>query len=290
MGGRAFNNLYCPRISRELYLEAREQTTDALSKLFKHVVVPTEMPSKTDYGDIDFLASGFFHTPTASALNWPAMVSAIKAGFKTIHGRQGFFNKSVMYFAIPAPGREDEFWIQVDVKVCDFPDKQTFEWARFQLNYASGAKIIGSIIKPLGLTISPEGLHLRVQEIEDTNFPGSMVFVSKEPLDALQIVGLDRRILRAGFRSNEESMFRLFLLTTRPTRRANGLQFMSISLCRGFLTLHTSPNAWETTSISIISKTDQRRGCISLRSGSRKSILIIASRIKLLPLRNGTGT
>lgn len=204
MGGHAFPRLYCPRIPQDVYLKVREQTTDALRKLFKYVVVPYEMPSKTDFGDVDFLVSGFCHPSPTDKLDWPAMVSKVSEAFHTSHCKHGFLNTDVIFSAIPAP--EDEgFWIQVDVKVLELADQQTFDWNRFQLNYASASKMIGSLVKPLGLTISPEGLHIRVEEMDQTNFPRSRVFVSKNPWDVLQLVGLDRRILRAGFTSNEES-------------------------------------------------------------------------------------
>jgi len=180
MGGHAFPRLHCPRMPRDVYLKIREQATEALSKLFAHVVVPTEMPDKVDYGDIDILVSGFFSTTSNTSDNWPAMVTAISSGFNTTHCQRGFLNPSIIFSAIPAGGEKD-FWVQIDVKVLEKEDEQTFAWNQFQLNYASGSKMLGSLIKPLGMTIGPEGLHIRVEELEQTNFPGSMVFVSKEP-------------------------------------------------------------------------------------------------------------
>jgi hypothetical protein len=108
-----------------------------------------------------------------------------------------------MYFAIRAPGDNNDFWVQVDVKVCFKPDM--FEWETFELNYASNSKMLGSMVKPLGLTIDPEGLHIRVEEMEETNFPGSMVRISKDPRDVLRVMGLDRRIVDAGFKTKDES-------------------------------------------------------------------------------------
>ena len=80
-----------------------------------------------------------------------------------------------------------------------------FDWMRFRLSYASALKLVGSMIKPLGLNINPDGLHIRVKEMERTDMPGSMVFLTKEPKDVLKIFGLDRRILNAEFKKNEES-------------------------------------------------------------------------------------
>jgi hypothetical protein len=174
--------------------------------LFSHVVVPTEMPEKADYGDVDFLVSGPLLSPASTTMDdfdWTGAVAAIKSGFNTTHGRRGFLNPDCMYFAIRAPGCENHFWVQVDVKVC--PNPEMFEWQTFELNYASNSKMIGSMVKPLGLTMDPKGLHIRVEEIEETNFPGSMVWVSKDPRDVLRITGLDRRIVDAGFKTQDES-------------------------------------------------------------------------------------
>ncbi|KAL1606807.1 hypothetical protein SLS60_004214 [Paraconiothyrium brasiliense] len=124
--------------------------------------------------------------------------------FGTPHGKRGYLNPDVMYFAIPRPN-DEHVWIQIDVKVCDTDDDQAFAWNQFQLDYASGLKMLGSLIKPLGLTISPTGLHIRVAEMEATNFPGSLVRVTKQPADVLKILGLDKRFLYHGFATTEES-------------------------------------------------------------------------------------
>jgi hypothetical protein len=139
------------------------------------------MPSKTDYGDIDFLVSGFLPSTSSTSLDWPAMVTAVSSALNTTKCRRGFLNPDVIFSAIPAGGEHD-FWVQVDVKVLHMSDEESFAWEHFQLNYASASKMFGSLIKPLGMTIDPEGLHIRVEELEQTNFPGSMVFVSKKPL------------------------------------------------------------------------------------------------------------
>jgi hypothetical protein len=206
MGGHAFRDLHCPRISADIYAKVKLQTTAALRTIFSHVVVPTELPEKDDYGDIDFLVSGPLHSPRSTTIDdfdWPGTVYAIKSAFNTTHGRRGFLNPGCMYFAIRAPGDNNDFWVQVDVKVCFKPDM--FEWETFELNYASNSKMLGSMVKPLGLTIDPEGLHIRVEEMEETNFPGSMVWISKDPRDVLRVTGLDRRIVDAGFKTKDES-------------------------------------------------------------------------------------
>ncbi|KAH6869958.1 hypothetical protein BKA58DRAFT_360295 [Alternaria rosae] len=205
MGGHAFKGLYCPRISQVVYENVKAETKAALQTVFAQVVVPTEMPSKDDYGDVDFLVCSPLHfkgTTTLDTFPWQSTVSLIKDVLDTTHGRQGYLTRDCMYFAIDSPHGEENYFIQIDVKVCFKPE--LFYWCHFELNYASNSKMLGSMIKPLGLTMDPEGIHIRVEEMEETNFPGSMVWISKDPKDALRIVGLDWRILNAGFKTKEE--------------------------------------------------------------------------------------
>lgn len=109
-----------------------------------------------------------------------------------------------MYFAVNAPC-DGDYFIQIDVKVCFKPE--LFRWYTFELSYASNSKILGSMVKPLGLTLDPEGIHIRVEDIEDTDHHGSMVWFSKDPKDLLRIAGLDHRIVHARFSNKEESKF-----------------------------------------------------------------------------------
>ena len=203
MGGHAFPHLHCPRMTPDRYFKFRQQTTTALRHIYRHVVVPTELPSKTDYGDIDFLVASPIHAAPGDAFDWPTMVTKSKLALQTPHGRRGHNNPSVIFCAVSAPVHDNEVWIQIDIKVCE--KVEMFDWMRFRLNYASALKLVGSMIKPLGLNINPDGLHIRVKEMERTDMPGSMVFLTKEPKDVLKIFGLDRRILNAEFKTNEES-------------------------------------------------------------------------------------
>lgn len=201
MGGRAFKDLKCPRMAPDVYIGVKAQVTAALRTVFPHVVVPTEMPEKVDYGDVDFLVSPSSST-SIDEFDWQGTVATIKAVLKTDHGRRGFLTPDCMYFAIAAPSDDEECWIQIDIKVCFKPE--LFTWYSFELNYASNSKIIGSMVKPLGLTIDPKGLHVRVEEMEESNFPGSLTWVSKDPKDVLRILGLDRKFIHAGFRTKTE--------------------------------------------------------------------------------------
>lgn len=135
-------------------------------------------------------------------MDWKGTVDLVKLALDTEHGRRGYKAPDTMFFAVPSSREDNTYWIQVDLKVCF--KKEMFEWEVFRSNYASGSKILGSILKPLGLVIDPEGIHIRVKGLEDENNANSMVWLSRDPKDLLRIMRLDRRILEAGFETKQE--------------------------------------------------------------------------------------
>lgn len=190
MGSNAFKSLHCPRIAPEVYVKVNAIITAALQTVFTHVTLPLEIPGKADYGDVDFLVSAPFGDCTELSLTmfpFLTVIDAIKHALDTPYGRRGFLTPDCMYFAIPMPAStfsstatslagcqdsvdERSSWVQVDVKICLKPEM--FSWMTFELNYASQSGIMGSMIKPLGLTLDPKGLHIRIEEIEHMDWPG----------------------------------------------------------------------------------------------------------------------
>jgi hypothetical protein len=155
-----------------------------------------------------------------------------------------------------------------------------FDWMRFQLTYASALKLVGSMIKPLGMNINLEGLQLRVEEMEKTDMPGSMVFLTKEPKDVLKIIGLDRRILNTEFKTNEERK------TSTPESQFSMKgpllteQYTSISLVPGSSIQPTSPSASNPRSLLCTSKVDPHPGYTLSPRGSHSTILATVSPIQ----------
>jgi hypothetical protein len=219
MGGHAFKGLHCPRIPPDVYARVKNIAKVALQTVFTHVTVPFEVPGKADYGDIDFLVSATFGDSkelTFTTFPFQPVVEAVKQALNTTHGRRGFLTPDCMYFAIPLSSAgsticiddedsegEREIWVQVDVKVCVKPEM--FSWMTFELNFASQSSVLGGMIKTLGLTLDPEGLHLRVEDMEATDWAGSMVLVTTDPWMVCRVLGLGRRVVDGGFKSCEES-------------------------------------------------------------------------------------
>ncbi|KAK3215439.1 hypothetical protein GRF29_19g3276939 [Pseudopithomyces chartarum] len=152
MGGHAFPHLPTPRLPPSTYHTLRIQTTNLLRTLFTHVTVPTEMPGKPSHGDIDFLAAGYLPLPAGAPLSYDTMLEGAKEKLGAREGRRGA--GGVMYFAVRGEGSlegemgevgeelDEEWWVQVDIKVVDALDAQAFAWAKFILDYASGMKIL----------------------------------------------------------------------------------------------------------------------------------------------------
>ncbi|KAH7122402.1 hypothetical protein B0J11DRAFT_416739, partial [Dendryphion nanum] len=201
MGGHAWPRLNTPRMSEDLYLKTRNQSFRILSRVFAHIAVPTEMPAKEDYGDIDFLVAEPL-TSSSTNFDFNHHVCLLKKRFKKAYCRVGFHAKDIIFLAIPAPGRENDFYIQIDIKICRKPE--FFAWEHFRHNYASAAKILGSMAKPLGLTIDDDGLWIRVDGLDKVDLGRSMVWLSKEPRDFLRIAGLDQKILKKEFKTKQE--------------------------------------------------------------------------------------
>jgi hypothetical protein len=218
MGGHAFKYLDCPRMPPSVYNEIKSSAAAALRTVFTNVTVPHEVPGKTDYGDVDFLVSapfGRFDEFELTTFPYQEAVDAVKKALNTPHGRQGYLTPTCLYFAVPMPSafsldnndesdNEPELWVQIDAKICFNP--KIFSWMEFELNHATQSSILGSMLKPLGLTINRQGLHLRVEEIESTNRDASMVFLSIDPWTVARALGLSRKRVDGGFKSAEESM------------------------------------------------------------------------------------
>jgi hypothetical protein len=218
MGGHAFKNLQCPRMPPSVYSDIKSTAAAALQTIFTHVTVPREVLGKSDYGDADFLVSAPFGRADEFDLTtfpFQEAVDAVKKALNTPHGRQGILTPTCLYFAVPMPSAfslddddesddEQKYWVQVDAKICFNP--KIFSWMEFELNHATQSSILGSMVKPLGLTINQQGLHLRVEEIESTNRDASMVFLSIDPWTVARALGLSRKRVDGGFKSAEESM------------------------------------------------------------------------------------
>ncbi|MCJ1370078.1 hypothetical protein MMC20_001290 [Loxospora ochrophaea] len=218
MGGNAFTNLphpLCtPRLPPPLYYSLRDAYISILSHIYTHVATPIEAPEKDSHGDIDILVSD---PKSTQALD--TVYTALKAQHK--FRPPGSPSTS---FAVPYPGLPDNY-VQVDVHICP---PLLFQWEVFTHSHGDLWNILGTSLRPLGLTANDKGLHVRIPEIEEFHRKRSMVFLTADPGVTLEFLGLDREQYQYPFDKKDEMYdsvvgMRLFVgnVYERGTLKAN---------------------------------------------------------------------
>ncbi|MCJ1305321.1 hypothetical protein MMC08_008135 [Hypocenomyce scalaris] len=194
MGGRAFSHLNpplsTPRMPPTVYTTLRDKYVTLLSTIYKQVGTPLEAPEKASYGDIDILvASPLVPVPP------PVLSTALAA--KTSFTTPGSPTTS---YAVPYPESQDAY-VQLDIHICQ---PETFAFELFHQSHGDFWNIIGTTIRPFGLTANNVGLHLRVPEIETLDRKQSMLLLTSDPDATLDFLGLDRCRRWRPFESVEE--------------------------------------------------------------------------------------
>lgn len=190
MGGNAFtkapNALVTPRMPEWVYVRVKERCARKLKKLFDFVEVPIQGTDKKDYGDVDILVCGSKNLGQSRDELFESISKAI--------GAIRILKESVlMHAAIPWPPKyydfgEDDWHIQIDVNIC--PTVEAMKWHLFKEAHGDLWNIVGSIIRPYGLTIDDKALWVRVSQMEDASFKGSKVFLTSNPTHILEFLSL----------------------------------------------------------------------------------------------------
>jgi len=178
----------------DVYSALKPRYTTLLLTLFTHAATPIEAPSKLTYGDIDILVSQPKTVPPATSEFLSAHLGA-KRTFKTP-------GSPTTSLAVPYPDLEDSF-VQIDIHECS---PQTFTWQLFHQSHGDLWNLLGTTIRPFGLTANDAGLHLRIHEIEEWDRKKSVVLLSREPAEVVQFLGLDSSMYLRPF-SGVEEMF-----------------------------------------------------------------------------------
>lgn len=80
--------------------------------------------------------------------------------------------------------------------------EELFEWQLFHTSYGDFWNILGTAIRPFGLTANERGLFLRISEIEDADKNRSLVFLCSEPDAVLMFcTGMDVDEYNRGWKS-----------------------------------------------------------------------------------------
>lgn len=197
MGGKAFTHgpepLSTPRMPPAIYRCLLDQFHVQLATFFEQVASPIEAPEKATFGDIDLLV--------AKPKDTPLEVAAIA---KALNAKRTLSFPPVYSLAVPYPGLEGSF-VQLDIQVCKAGD---FEWELFHKSHGDLWNLIGTSIRPFGLTANDTGLYLRIPEIEQENRKRAMVFLTAEPDTVLNFLGLDSTSFLRPF-DTVEAMFDL---------------------------------------------------------------------------------
>lgn len=194
MGGNAFTSgavpLRTPRMPPEVYYSLRDLYHSLLSTLYAQVTTPIEAPSKISYGDIDILVS----QPTSPSIT-------IECLAKTFAAEKTFTTpgSATSSFALPYPDLPKNH-VQVDVHICP---PSTFHWQVFQQSHGDLWNLLGTTIRPFGLTANNTGLHIRIAEIEELNRKRSLILLTNEPGAVLRLLGLDEETYQRPFESVE---------------------------------------------------------------------------------------
>jgi hypothetical protein len=204
MGGRAFslgpNPLYTPRMPREVYETVRDRCQAALRGLFVIVASPIDGPGKSDFGDIDLLVA----LEKRLIFPRPDEAQAERSGkdlcdeiAKLLQAEATKGEGMTWNLAIPWPsefameGSDERRYIQVDVKICASSDE--LQYSLFQHAHGDIFNVIGSLIRPLGLTINDKALWLRVPGLEEEDKKRAKVQLTAEPGEILHFIGLQEQ-------------------------------------------------------------------------------------------------
>ncbi|KAL8674852.1 MAG: hypothetical protein Q9168_000738 [Polycauliona sp. 1 TL-2023] len=192
MGGKAFTNgpesLLTPRLPPAIYRCLLEDFQVKLAAFFHQVASPIEAPDKVTFGDIDLLA--------AEPRKPPFDISAIA---KALNAKRTISSKPLYSLAVPYPGLEGSF-VQLDIQVCD---SSLFQWELFHKSHGDLWNLLGTSIRPFGLTANDTGLYLRIPEIEHEHRKRAMVFLTADPGTVLDFLSLDRMSASRPFDSTE---------------------------------------------------------------------------------------
>ncbi|KAH7111507.1 hypothetical protein B0J13DRAFT_631848 [Dactylonectria estremocensis] len=84
--------------------------------------------------------------------------------------------------------QDQEHFIQVDVRVCG--SLEHFQWMLFKHAHGYIWNLLGTTIRPYGLSVDECSLWLRIPEIEAFNRGRAKVFLTSDPDEILQFLGL----------------------------------------------------------------------------------------------------
>ncbi|KAI1243938.1 hypothetical protein MGN70_013806 [Eutypa lata] len=212
MGGLAFASgeepLYTPRMPPNVYRYVRDHCHKLLRQIFVCVATPIDGPAKKDYGDIDIVLAWehkkTFPSTTANEVSQGLPEDPLQAVAHLLKAEKTKKEQpNSLMLAIPWPrellesdnyGINDKEsdklrFIQVDLHYYQNIDQ--LHWMLFKHAHGDLWNILGSTIRPFGLTIDEFGLYLRIPEIEWENRKKAKILLTRSPAEILDFLGLE---------------------------------------------------------------------------------------------------
>ncbi|ROT41764.1 hypothetical protein SODALDRAFT_338990 [Sodiomyces alkalinus F11] len=233
MGGFAFTSgdapLHTPRMPPCVYQAVKEQCQQSLLDLYENVASPIEGPGKSDHGDVDLFvwkekapveskgqgdeAAEF--EPTSPSLVNPnptpehAIQAALGAEFSIITNGGSHFAvpwpADLDHAHVPHPPDQPKSYAQVDVTILH--SEEQFQWSLFRHAHGDIWSILGSVIRPYGLTVGEHAMCLRIPEIEKSNRNKAKVLLTQDPAEVLDFLGLPADQYWAGPFASLDAMY-----------------------------------------------------------------------------------
>ncbi|POS87618.1 hypothetical protein EPUL_001617 [Erysiphe pulchra] len=215
MGGTAFAQhkppILTPRLPVLVYQSRLKETKALLSQFYHHVLSPIEAPGKDTYGDLDIL---LFKPLTDSLDDTRWSREEIAEQLKKILSAKIYIVRKgdpVISFAVPLSKIEnpleenieiEEIYMQVDIQI--FSTYQDIQYCYFHESHGDLWTILNDIIKTHGLRVNNRGLHICIASIEVINTKKSRVFLTSDPDEILEFIGLDSKKWWKKFNSMDE--------------------------------------------------------------------------------------
>lgn len=193
----------------EIYNQVLSSTLLLLRQHYTHAVSPISAPGKSDYGDVDFLVCSPLSASYNLSITPPATVASnlsvlLGAAASNIEVGNPTVNLAVPWPITGEEGDEETKFVQIDVHTC--PSVKIFDWELFHSAHGDLWNILGSTIRPFGFTVNDRGIFLRIPEIEPHDRKKSLIFLTDEPSQVLDLLGLAEPTWWKQF-SSQENMF-----------------------------------------------------------------------------------
>ncbi|KAF4877787.1 hypothetical protein CGCSCA1_v003193 [Colletotrichum siamense] len=226
MGGSVFTAgdkpLNTPRMPPEVYERVKAECHAALRKIYLCVASPIEGPAKKDYGDIDILVAlersivlGVSHSDyppfekdgkkdACKAIQEAIGAPFLKIEKQTDHYAVRWPDNGTLAERDAASTSSPERYCQIDIAICD--NLEQVHWKLFKHAHGDLWSILGTIIRPYGLTVDEESLWVRIVEMEKFDKKRARVLLTQDPYEILSFLGLaaDSHIWDSTFESLED--------------------------------------------------------------------------------------